>query len=60
MEGVGHRESLAGKVVFAKGYQLHEDMNIRRPAMPLPNIIVLATGKGGAGKSTLARSLAAH
>lgn len=28
--------------------------------MPLPNVIVLATGKGGAGKSTLARNLAAH
>jgi chromosome partitioning protein len=28
--------------------------------MSLPHIIVLATGKGGAGKSTLARSLAGH
>lgn len=28
--------------------------------MTLPQTIVLATGKGGAGKSTLARSLAAH
>ena len=28
--------------------------------MPLPHVIVLATGKGGAGKSTLARSLAGH
>lgn len=28
--------------------------------LTVPNTIVLATGKGGAGKSTLARSLAAH
>jgi chromosome partitioning protein len=28
--------------------------------MSLPHVIVLATGKGGAGKSTLARSLAGH
>ncbi|MGX5805307.1 nucleotide-binding protein [Bradyrhizobium sp. Arg314] len=28
--------------------------------MSLPHVIVLATGKGGAGKSTLARALAAH
>jgi chromosome partitioning protein len=28
--------------------------------MSLPQVIVLATGKGGAGKSTLARSLASH
>jgi chromosome partitioning protein len=28
--------------------------------MSLPKVIVLATGKGGAGKSTLARALAAH
>jgi len=28
--------------------------------MSLPHVIVLATGKGGAGKSTIARSLAAH
>lgn len=28
--------------------------------MSLPQVIVLATGKGGAGKSTLARALAAH
>lgn len=28
--------------------------------MAIPNIIVLATGKGGAGKSTLARALASH
>lgn len=28
--------------------------------MSIPNVIVLATGKGGAGKSTLARNLAAH
>ena len=28
--------------------------------MSLPKVIVLATGKGGAGKSALTRSLAAH
>lgn len=28
--------------------------------MSVPHVIVLATGKGGAGKSTLARALAAH
>jgi chromosome partitioning protein len=28
--------------------------------MPLPQVIVMATGKGGAGKSALTRSLAAH
>jgi Mrp family chromosome partitioning ATPase len=29
-------------------------------ALRLPRVVVLASGKGGVGKSTLARSLAAH
>jgi chromosome partitioning protein len=35
-------------------------MNSSHQDMSVPQIIVLATGKGGVGKSTLARSLAAH